>query len=111
MSRYNKYNPMINDSEYYTPLRKKRGVKLLKHLPTVTMFHPGAYMRASIPTNPLIWQYGDHFYKIANQYYGDPRFWWVIAWYNGYPTEADIKKGAVIDIPVNLEDALRVLGL
>jgi hypothetical protein len=35
----------------------------------------------------------------------------VIAWYNGYPTEADIKKGALIDIPVNLEDALRVLGL
>ena len=50
-------------------------------------------------------------YKIANKYYGNPRFWWVIAWYNGYPTEADVKKGAYLEIPVNLEDALRILGL
>lgn len=102
---------MINDSEYYSFLREKRGVKIIEQFPTPSLSHPGARLRAAISVDPFIWQYGDHFYKIAHQYYGNSNFWWVIAWYNGYPTESDIKIGALIDIPINLEDALRVLGL
>jgi len=48
---------------------------------------------------------------MANQYYGDVRFWWIIAWYNGAPTEANLKVGDAIEIPLNIEDALRVLGV
>jgi len=111
MSRYNRYSPITNDSDFYEFLKKKRGLKKVQQFETPTMFHPDAWMRAAIVTDPLIWQYGDHFYKIAHQYYGDASFWWVIAWYNGYPTEAHIPFGALIDIPVNLDEALRVLGL
>lgn len=111
MGRYNSETPMLNDSEYYEFLKKKRGVKYLTHFPTPVLYNPDIVDRAMIPTDPLVWSYGDHFYKVAHQYYGNPRYWWVIAWYNGFPTEADIKIGDLIDIPVNLEDALRVLGL
>jgi hypothetical protein len=111
MGRYNSETPVVNDSEYYDFLMKKRGVKKLTHFGTPVLYNPDVIDRAMMPTDPLIWSYGDHFYKIANQYYGNPRFWWVIAWYNGFPTEADIKLGDYIDIPVNLEDALLALGL
>ena len=60
---------------------------------------------------PHIWKTGDRFYKLANDFYNDPNYWWVIAWYNGLPTEADINFGDVIEIPVKIEDALRVLGI
>jgi hypothetical protein len=80
-------------------------------MPTVPMHHPTIRQRIAVTTEPHIWSVGDHFYKLAHKYYDDSRYWWVIAWYNGYPTEGDIKKGAVIDIPIDLADALTVLGL
>ncbi len=110
MSRYNSETPMVNESEYYDFLKKKRGLKKIVQFGTPVMFHPGLVSRTLLTTTSYVWATGDHFYKLAHTYYGDSRFWWVIAWYNGYPTEADIKKGALIEIPSNLEDGLRVLG-
>ena len=56
-----------------------------------------------------IWKYGDRLYKLANKYYGDSRYWWVIAWWNSFPTEASITLGTPLRIPLNLEQALIVL--
>ena len=87
MARYNKDRKIINASEYYKFLREKRGIKSITHYETPTLSHP----------------------SVMEQYYNDPRYWWVIAWYNGYPTEADIKPGALIAIPVDIEEALTAL--
>jgi hypothetical protein len=111
MSRYNSIGTILNDSEHYKELRKKRGVKVLEQYPTIPMHHPGLIERAMLATEPHIWSVGDHFYKLAHEYYSESKYWWVIAWYNGYPTEGDIKKGAVIDIPLDLEKALIALGM
>jgi len=102
---------MDNDTEYYKPLRIKRGVKNIVQYVTPMLHNPTVAQRASLQTTAHIWVYGDRFYKLANQYYGDPGFWWVIAWYNGTPTEVDIFKGDVIEIPLGLEDVLNVLGV
>ena len=48
------------------------------------------------------WSLGDRYYKLAHQYYGDAEMWWIIAWYNGKPTEAHLKIGDVIQIPTPL---------
>ncbi len=111
MSRYNSIAPMINDSIHYKELKEKRGKKQLKQLPITAMHHPSLLERMTIATEPHFWSTGDHFYKLAHEYYGDSRYWWVIAWYNGYPTEGDIRKGANIDIPLDLAEALRILGM
>ncbi len=81
------------------------------HLPTSVIYHPNLVQRAVLSAETHIWSVGDHFYKLAHEYYGDPRYWWVIAWYNGYPTEGHIKKGTLIEIPLNLEKVLLALGL
>ena len=110
MGRYNKTGKLLNDSEYYSFLRKKRNVKQIIQYATPILRNPGVAIRASLHTSTYIWKYGDRFYQLAGKYYGDPRHWWVIAWYNGYPTEVDIWPGDSIEIPLSLEEALKALG-
>ena len=53
-----------------------------------------------------VWKTGDRYYKLSKQYYGDPTYWWLIAWYNQKPTEADIDLGDIIYIPLPFEKIL-----
>jgi len=111
MGRYNKDRVLTNASDYYKSLRHERGVKVIRQYATPELRHPTVRDRAQLKTTKHIWSYGDRLYKLADQYYGDPRFWWVIAWYNGTPTEADLKLGQLIWIPLNIEKVLKVLGV
>jgi hypothetical protein len=111
-SRYSKTHTVRNDTEFYDFLRKKRGnLKNINHLETPILRHPTVSQRASLSTVGHIWSYGDRYYKLAHKYYGDSQYWWILAWYNSRPTEADIKTGDYIDIPLNLEKVLMVLGV
>jgi hypothetical protein len=110
-SRYDNFRVLNNDSEYYAPLRKSRGLKNIQHYETPILKHPGVLERAVTSSETYIWKYGDRFYNLAHKYYGNPDFWWIIAWYNGYPTEANIRNGAVIQIPLSLAEATTALGL
>ncbi len=74
------------------------------------LYNPSAADRAATPTVTHVWSYGDRYYKLAAQYYGTPQYWWVIAWWNGRPTEASLQNGVALQIPTNLEDALTILG-
>ena len=111
MSRNTKRRTILNDSEYYEPLRKSRGVKVIEQYPTPKMRNPSFGARVNVKTTKHVWKYGDRFYNLANTYYGDARYWWVIAWWNSYGVEADVKNGALIRIPLDLTEALRVLGV
>lgn len=53
-----------------------------------------------------LWKRGDHFYKLAYSYYGDPTYWWVIASYNNKPTEAGLAFGTLVFVPTPLETVL-----
>ena len=111
MPRY-KYSKILNnDIEFYDFLRKERNnVRNIRMYETQVMHNPTVRQRAGIQTTQHIWTLGDRYYQLAHQYYQEPQYWWVIAWYNGYPTEADVKPGDVLTIPTNLEQALTVLG-
>ena len=110
-SRYTKTQKLSNNSEYYSFLRKKRHVRNIVQYATPKLYNPSPSARASLVVDTHIWKYGDRFYNLASQYYGDVRYWWVIAWYNAYPTEAHLKPGMVIQIPVNLQATLEILGV
>jgi len=111
MGRYDKYRILTNASEYYASLREGRNAKFIRHYETPTLNNPTVAQRRQVVTVKHIWKYGDRLYNLADQYYNDTRYWWVIAWYNGYGLEGDIRNGAIIHIPVNLESALRALGV
>ena len=57
-----------------------------------------------------VWGVGSRLHKLAEQFYNDPRYWWVIAWYNEKPTDSDYSVGDVVRIPVPLETALEDMG-
>lgn len=109
--RNNKTKIVKNDSSHYKKLYDRRGLKRISHYATPRFRHPTVAQRASVSATGHIWAYGDRFYKLANEYYGDVRYWWVIAWWNGYPTEASVKTGDFLDIPLNINEALDVLGV
>tara|TARA_R100000900_G_scaffold137343_1_gene115742 strand:- start:362 stop:694 length:333 start_codon:yes stop_codon:yes gene_type:complete len=109
MSRYSGTKILRNNSKYYAPLRNKRQ-PVIYHYGTPRLTNPISQTRADTPAATHIWSYGDRFYKLAQQYYGDPFYWWVIAWYNAVPTEAHLMDSNLISIPLNIQDALRALG-
>ncbi len=110
MGRYSDKRTINNDTAYYRSLVRKRGVKSITHFTTPILHNPTVAQRANVQTTAHIWTYGDRFYKLAYQFYGDPGYWWVIAWYNGRPTEVDISPGDVIEIPLEITEALDALG-
>ena len=111
MSRYRKYNILYNSSDYYSFLRKNRDVKGISQFETPILQQPSINERTQLISTQHIWKYGDRYYKLAQRFYGKPEYWWVIAWYNGMPTESVVKPGDLISIPLDLSDTLSVLGL
>tara|TARA_B100001094_G_C17854577_1_gene634354 strand:- start:327 stop:668 length:342 start_codon:yes stop_codon:yes gene_type:complete len=111
MGRYKSFKKFKNNSDYYSYLREKRKIKIINHYETPMLAHPNVQQRASILSDTHIWKLGDRLYKLADQYYGDPSFWWVIAWYNAVPTETHLKTGDLLSIPVNLNSVLEILGV
>ena len=109
--RYKKYRILTNDSDHYKALRDSRDANAIQHYETPVMHNPTVAERVSLVSNAYIWKYGDRLYKLADQYYADPRYWWIIAWYNALPCEAEITNGQVLYIPVNLESVLKTLGV
>ena len=110
MGRYSKTQRLINSSDYYEFLRKKRDIRKTIQYATPRLHNPSVSERSMLLTETHIWTYGDRLYKLASKYYGDPRLWWIIGWYNGAPTEADLLPGDVIEIPINASEALKMLG-
>jgi len=88
---------------------KKRGVPYIRQYDTPIMRYPTSKQRNSISAISHIWKTGDRFYKLAQFHYGDPQFWWVIAWYNKAPTEAHVEYGDNVLIPEDLEIFLSIV--
>ena len=105
--RYKGTKIFSNDEEYYEYLRRSRKLKSVDHYATPKLRNPTVAQRMVITANQHIWSYGDRLSNLAYQYYGDVRYWWVIAWYNKRPTDAHYNLGDKVFIPKPLEKILR----
>lgn len=106
-NRYNNSRIFTNQSSFV----ENRGKGSVRHHGTQILYHPTAAERSRLVTNSYIWKKGDRLYNVAYAFYGDPRLWWIIAWYNGRPTEADFYPGDYVEIPINVEETLNLLGV
>jgi hypothetical protein len=57
------------------------------------------------------WEFGDRLDRIANKYYQDDQYWWVIALVNAISYPLGIKVGTVIRIPLDINEILQKLEL
>jgi len=106
MSRYKSAKKAINDNEFYEELLEDRNVKKIEQYrtpihPTLTSAVRNRYISLR-----HVWTTGDSLWKLASKYYGDPKLWWVLAWYNEKPTESHFKVGGVVLIPKPVEEVI-----
>jgi len=104
--RYDNRIIRTNSQEIYKDLLKKRGLKKVKQYTTPILGDISEKDRMNLDRLEHLWVLGDKLYKLADKYYGDPELWWLIAWYNQRPTEADYVIGDIVYIPLPLEEIL-----
>ena len=109
--RYLSRTTFKNRSEAYKEFLEEKGLKRIVQYPTPILKHLSTSQIARLERIPHIWKVGDRYYKLAYKHYGNPKYWWVIAWYNKRPTESHVTLGNTVYIPTPLDDVLRFLGV
>ena len=119
-SRYDDAIILFNDEEVYKSYFRDRnkppgiyssGVKHIIHFATPEMRHPAPHELFELHNETHVWVRGDRFYKLAHQYYGSGKYWWIIAWFNRTPTESHVKIGDIVYIPQPFEKIMQYLGV
>ena len=110
-SRYIDRQIGINRKEQYEKILKEKGIKFMRQYFSPNFKHPTVKDVMQLELVGHVWSLGDRFYKLAYEYYGDSTLWWVIAWYNQAPTEAQVQIGDTLQIPLPLDKILRMLGV
>tara|TARA_Y100001938_G_scaffold149974_1_gene238989 strand:- start:3212 stop:3559 length:348 start_codon:yes stop_codon:yes gene_type:complete len=111
--RYVKTAVITNSDKDYKKAFSNRYEKreTIQHLETTQLGYPEKSDFQNFTFGFHVWSQGDRLYKLANKYYGDPKYWWVIARFNKKPTEQHYKLGEVVSIPLSLEDALESMDI
>ena len=102
---------VINDSKQYKNIFKKRNVSFVKQYKTKQLKYPTIRQVANLNITRHVWGVGDRYWKLAEESYGDPELWWVIAWFNKKPTETHMSAGDVVLIPFPLDTVYDYLGV
>ena len=108
MPRYSSDAKVLNDSDMYQELFDNRGQPKGIVQYKTTIFDRKKFSK-DIGTTNHIWSMGDRFYKLSYAYYNRYDYWWVIALFNGKPTEGHMEYGDVLKIPSNPELILRMV--
>lgn len=103
-SRYQQRPTKVSRSNEDDKILKKRGLRKINHYssPAFSKMPDSLYDQVNLEFH--VWKIGSRFYKLAAEHYGDPRLWWIIAYFNKRPTDGHAKIGDVIYIPVNWEE-------
>ncbi len=109
MSRYDTRESAFNRDKLYKKMLEERGNTTIIQYTTPTHYAADPQELSSIETVSHRWKRGDSFWKLSSRAYGDPQHWWVIAGFNKVPTEAHLKAGDIIRIPISLAKAFEVL--
>lgn len=110
-SRYQERFIFNNQNELYKNLFDERGVNFIRQYTSPDFDYPSLSEFSALEIDYRAWRIGDRYWKLAQLEYGNPEYWWVIAWFNKRPTEAHIPIGTQILIPKPLETIIALLGL
>lgn len=86
-------------NEFYNSYLLDRGVPKIDFLATTKLVNITPEQKRLLTEIEHVWESTDSYYKLSSKYYGNPNFWWIIAYYNRKPTESSIKLGTVLYIP------------
>ena len=106
--RYRNRFRIRNSEKIYEQILTSKGIPFIDHYSTPHVFYPNPKTMKSMSIANHVWSLGDRFYKLSHSFYGSPKFWWVIAWFNNTPTESHVNLGDIIFIPTGLSEAIRI---
>jgi hypothetical protein len=110
MNRYSTRTRAINDVYQDDELFENRGVKKIEQYTTPTFKNPTQADLDRVEYTFHYWSNGQRFFKLAQKYYNDHRYWYIIARFNNKANESQMEEGEQIKIPTNLQVAMEVLG-
>jgi len=113
ISRYNELDIIKNDDTDFKQAypEKFRDRQEISHFESQELSYPTKKEIKNFSFINHIWEPGDRFFKLAHVYYGDAKYWWVIAQFNKKPTEQHAKLGELIKVPLPIEEVLDSYGL
>jgi len=113
ITRYNNRGIIRNDHLDYqgSDIFIKRGVWYIDQFRVAELSYFSVSQILSLQVETKAWTAGEKYFKLANEFYGSPEYWWVIAWYNQKPLETDFKAGEVVEIPTPVELVLEYLNI
>ena len=113
MARYNTTTPIAITSldSKYEYLFKGRDMKVIYKAAMVQMDAMTDSERAAVDTKRYTWRSSDMYWRVAKRFYGDPRLWFVIAYYNKAPTEFHLDAGQDILVPISPRFILDKIGV
>ena len=109
INRYKNRRIVKNDFNAYEKTFKNKAVPYVNQYVSPNFYYPTANEYANLNIVKHIWKEGDRYYKLAEQYYGDAKDWWVIAKFNQKPTESHVQVGDIIEIPLPLDIVLNYM--
>ena len=107
--RYDSKQVLENSEDTYEEVFENRGVPYVRQYGSPNMTHLTVDQIRELQRLGHVWKTGDRFYKLAYKYYGEAKYWWVIAWFNKKPTESHLETGDVIKIPLPLHTVMQYL--
>jgi hypothetical protein len=90
---------------------EERGVTSITQYTTKIMPDLSRAQRNHLSVAQKLWTVGDRLYKLSAQYYGSPKYWWVIARFNNKPTDAHFNVGETVYIPMPREVIFDMYGV
>ncbi len=109
-SRYDNVDVFDNNSRIYYSILKDRGISQVQQYGTRALKYPTPEQLSELNIVAHTWKYGDRYHKLAHDFYGDSRLWWVIAFFNQQPTESNLEFGSIVYIPNPLERIIGIYG-
>lgn len=106
MARYDGRTIARNEELIYSDILQSKDLKYIDQYLTPTMPPVGFEDGLTLTRVQHVWTQGDRLWKLSEKYYGDPSYWWLIAWYNQKPTESHFLLGDVVIIPTPFERVL-----
>lgn len=111
ISRYAERRKFTNAKQMYKHLFEVRDVKFIQQYDSAKFKYPTDDQINSLNILVHVWKRGDKLSKLAEIHYGDPKLWWIIAWFNQKPTESHFKFGDRVQVPQPIDRVLDFMGL
>tara|TARA_A100001515_G_scaffold143071_1_gene143300 strand:- start:1231 stop:1563 length:333 start_codon:yes stop_codon:yes gene_type:complete len=108
--RYQNKQSIIVSDELHSKTLVDRGVNFIEIQQIPNLIYPTPEQIAQLEIIGHTWTTGDRLYKLAHEYYGDSRLWWIISFFNKRPTEHHYSLGDTINIPLPLNRIMDYMG-